>query len=287
MNSTELLMLLSLSAIWGSSFIFMRITVPDVGVFPTAASRVVIGAVVLWLYTLISRRKLGWKKNWRHYLVVGLFNLALPMFLFSYGAKFLPSAYLAILNATVPFWTTLIGAIVFKDVIPHRAKMGIGLGLLGVVWISRAGGLEFDYATTVAFLGVSSAAASYAFTANYVKRFASHVPTVNLTTAGMMVASGFLLPFGLANPPTHFPAPMSVFSLLMLSIVCTAIAFLIFYDLVTRIGMNRAVLVTFLVPVFSAAWAVIFLHETPEPATLIGAALIFTGLRIILTTKKI
>lgn len=286
MSTRDLLSLLALSAIWGGSFIFQRIAVPDVGVFVTATSRVAIGAVILWIYTQMIKRKLSWKTHWKHYTVVGLCNLAGPMFLFSFGAKYLPSAYLAILNATVPFWTAILGAVLYREQISGRSLFGIGLGLLGVTWMSRAGGLNFDFSTTFAFFGCLVAAISYAFTANYVKRFASSVPTVNLTTGGMLIATLLLLPFGLFNLPDHLPTLTTTFSLLALSIVCTAIAFLIFYNLVQRIGMNRAVLVTFLVPVFGMSFGVIFLNEHLQPPMIMGATLIFVGLRIILTAKK-
>ncbi|MCM0605882.1 MAG: DMT family transporter [Xanthomonadaceae bacterium] len=286
MRQIDLFSLLALSVIWGGSFIFQRIAVPDVGVFAVASSRVAIGAVILWIYTTSTRKQLHWSKNWKHYAVVGICNLAAPMFLFSYGAKFLPSAYLAILNATVPFWTAILGAAIYRERITSRALFGIGLGILGVIWMTRAGGLEFSLGTTLAFLGCSFAALSYGFTANYVKCFASTVPTLNLTTGGMLIATAILLPLGLANLPNHLPTLKTTLSLLTLSIVCTAIAFLIFYNLVQKIGMNRAVLVTFLVPVFGMSFGVIFLGEMIQPAMIMGATLIFIGLRVIFTEKK-
>lgn len=286
MNPSQLLTLLLLSSIWGSSFMFMRIAVPDIGPFPVAASRVALGAVVLWIFVTFTRKKLEWKSNWKHYFMVGVFNLAVPMFGFSYAAKSLPSAYSAIMNATVPFWTALIATFIYGDPITRRTGFGIFLGLLGVAWISRAGSLRLGSEQAIAFLACLIASMSYAFTANYVKRNAATVSPVKLTTGGMLIASALLIPAGLYFLPDHWPAPVTWFAMFTLSIVCTAIAFLIFYDLVQKIGMNRAVLVTFLIPVFGALWAVVFLKENLHVSMIIGAALIFTGLRVILTPAK-
>jgi len=286
MKLKHILLLLTLSALWGSSFIFMRIAVPEIGILPVAFLRVGLGALLLLAYLQIIRKKLDWNKNFKHYFIVGLSNLAIPLSLFSFAAKHIPSAYSSILNATVPFWTTLLAWGIYGEKITTRSFAGILLGISGVAWISQAGTIVMGQNQILAFGGCLFATLCYGFSVNYIKRFAPHVSPILLTTGGLCVAGTVLLPLGMIDFPQHLPSTLGMISILCLAAFCTVIAFLIFYYLAQEIGSTKAVLVTFLVPIFAGVWGMIFLHEELKPSMFIGAAMIFTGLRIVIMKKN-
>lgn len=281
MSLAHFLTLLFLSALWGISFIFSRVAVPELGFIPVAMLRVGLGAIFILIYVYVQKHNLNWNRNIRHYCVIGFSNLAFPLTLFSFAAHSIPSAYMAILNATVPFFTPLIGWMLYRDTISVKNFLGLTLGILGVAWISRAGQIDMGRDQVLAFLACVAASISYGFSANYIKRFASHVPSVVLTTGGLCVATIMLLPLLMFDYPHQIPSLKAGLSILGLAGLCTVLAFILFYDLVQKIGMNRAVLVTFLVPIFSGVWGIILLGEQLRVSMLFGAWLIFLGLRIV------
>ncbi|MEK9951956.1 MAG: DMT family transporter, partial [Curvibacter sp.] len=132
MSTTSLIQLLLLAAIWGSSFLFMRMAVPVLGPAWLIEARVLLGALLLWGVARALRQPLVWKGQGRHYAVLGLFNTALPFLLFAYAARTLPASILSILNATGPIWGALIAALWQRTPLRPRAALGMLLGVAGV-----------------------------------------------------------------------------------------------------------------------------------------------------------
>lgn len=280
MNLRTLTYLLLLGMIWGSSFLFQRITVPVFGVATTAVGRIVLAAVVLSAVIFASGRRLNWRARWRDYLLVGLIGSGFPFLLFAFAAHSLPAGYSAVLNATVPLFTVLIGWAAGTQ--PSTSKwLGVGVGILGVVTLVRFGVVELNWTTLAAFAGTLLASVFYAFNARTVRaRFADADPLV-VATGSQIGAALPLVPWIAVDPPAHSPTVAATLSLIALGIVCTGVAYALFYRLIRDAGSERAVTVTFIVPVFAQAWGAMFLGEAVTVASSIGCGLVLFAVALI------
>jgi drug/metabolite transporter (DMT)-like permease len=280
MNTRNAVSLLLLGMIWGGSFLFQRITVPVFGVATTAVGRIVLAAIVLVGVLLATGRRLQWRARWRDYLLVGLIGSGFPFLLFAFAAHSLPAGYSAVLNATVPLFSVLIGWAAGTQ--PSLSKwLGVAVGFLGVVTLVRFGTVELDWVTLAAFAGTLLASVFYAFNARTVKaRFADVDPLVVAT--GAQIGAGLpLLPWIAWSPPTQLPTLSATLSLVALGVVCTGIAYALFYRLIRDAGSDRAVTVTFIVPVFAQAWGAMFLAEPITWASSIGCGLVLLAVALI------
>ena len=280
MNLATLAQLLLLGMIWGSSFLFQRITVPVLGVAVTAVGRIVLAAVILVAVVAVTRRSLHWRERWRDYLLVGLVGAGFPFLLFAFAAHSLPAGYSAVLNATVPLFTVLI--VWASGTRPSVSKLvGVVVGIIGVVTLARFGTVEMNWPTIGGFAATLLASVLYAFNARTVKaRFADVDPMV-VAAGSMLGASLPLLPLIALDPPTQLPTLGAAWSLVALGVICTGFAYALFYRLIQRAGSERAVTVTFIVPVFAQVWGAMFLHEAITWASAIGCGLVLLAVALI------
>ena len=281
MNFATLAQLLLLGMIWGSSFLFQRITVPVLGVAVTAVGRIVLAAVILVAVVAATRRSLQWRTRWRDYMLVGLIGAGFPFLLFAFAAHSLPAGYSAVLNATVPLFTVLI--VWASGTRPSASKLvGVVVGIFGVVTLARFGTLEMNWPTIGGFAATLLASVLYAFNARTVKARFSDVDPMVVAAGSMLGASLPLLPLIAIDPPTQLPAlGAAVWSLVALGVVCTGFAYALFYRLIQNAGSERAVTVTFIVPVFAQVWGAMFLHEAITWASAIGCGLVLLAVALI------
>jgi drug/metabolite transporter (DMT)-like permease len=214
------------------------------------------------------------RSNWKHYLVVGTLNSAVPFALFSYAALTLPAGYSAILNSTSPLWGALIGAIVFGEKFSVRKIAGLVIGIAGVAFLVRLGPAQFTSEVLVAVLAGVVAALCYGVAAIYSKRKSSHIAAPLMATGSQVGAMLVLLPFVPLSPIGGEVTPFIIVNACALALVCTAIAYFIYFRLIADLGATKALTVTFLIPLFALLWGALFLHETVDLNTLIGCALV-------------
>ena len=282
MPTASLLRLILLGMIWGASFLFQRITVPVVGAPFTASVRLALAAVMLVIVLRVLGRSLNLRLQWRDWLVLGTINSAIPFLCFALAARHLPAGYLAVINATVPLLTVLFvwGA---QRARPSLSKLvGVVVGLIGVGVLARYGNVAVDAAVLGAFALAFTAAALYAFCALYIRR--RHAGTDPLVLAGssQLGAAVVLAPLGIAAMPAVMPPMPVVLSLLALGIVCTGLAYALYFRLLSDIGSEKAVTNTFLVPVFAQLWGAIFLGEHLTLAGAVGFALVLVAIALVL-----
>ena len=280
MAARLILQLLVLGMIWGGSFMFQRITVPALGAGVTASGRVLLAAIALLAVLAVTGRKTNFRARWKDYLLVGLGGAGLPFVAFAIAAYSLPAGYSAVLNSTVPLFTVLIGWIAGTR--PSTSKIvGVVVGILGVVTLARFGTVTLDGKTLAAFGGGLVAAILYAFNARAVKaRFADTDPLV-VATGSMIGATLPLLPWGVYSLPSHMPPMGAVWALVAVGVVCTGVAYAMYYKLIKEAGSERAVTVTFLVPIFAEIWGALFLGEAITWASAIGCALVLLAVALI------
>jgi drug/metabolite transporter (DMT)-like permease len=286
MTLQSTLLLLALSAIWGSSFIFMRHLAPILGPVLTADMRVLIAGIALAAFFAAIRFKPGWRKNWKHFLVLGMVNSGIPFLLYSFAALYLPGSLEAILNSTAPLFGALFSALWLAERLTLRKLAGLVLGIAGVVLVSSMDTFE---RTPMGFLAVAAcllAPACYALAGIYVKKRASAVKPMAIAGGSQLAAGLVLLPLVFIFPPTQ-PVTLQVGALTAaFALFCSALAYLIYYRLIADVGPTRALTVTFLIPIFAMAWGALFLAETITVARVVGAVVILGGTALIALPGK-
>ncbi len=273
----DLVDLLLLAAIWGASFLFMRIAAPAFGPLPLIELRVGIAALVL-LPLLALRGGLGALRDRAGALCfVGLTNSALPFALYAWALLALPAAFAAVANASSPLWAALVAFLWLRDRLSPAAVFGLVLGFLGVVVLCW-GKASFDAAGAGwPVLACIGATLSYGIAANFTKHRLCGVPPLAVAAASQMYAALMLLPFAVAVWPARLPATGVWLAVLALAVLCTGFAYFLYFRLIERIGPARAISVTFLVPLFGMLWGAWFGDETITVQMLGGCAVILLG----------
>ena len=286
MGRAEWAQLLFLSLIWGASFFLIAIAVTGLPVVTIVTLRVGIAAAVLWLVVALTGRTLPRDPGiWGAFLVMGLLNNVLPFGLIVWGQTAIPSGLASILNATTPLWTVIVSSALLSDEAATPAKVaGVVLGLAGVavmIGLDTLSGLGHAILPQLAILG---AALSYAFAGTFGRRFRRMGVDPITTSAGMVSGSTLiLLPVMLAVdgwPAPDVPLPVWL-SVATLGILCTGLAYVLYFRILARAGATNLSLVTFLVPVSAILLGWLFLNETLGPAHLLGVGMIAAGLALI------
>ncbi len=274
-----------LAAIWGSSFLFMRIGAVEFGALPTAAVRVAIAALfllpIVWLRGLLP--ELG--KNWRRVFVIGMLNSGIPFALLSFALLSISTGLSAILNATVPMFGALIAWLWLKDRLNASRVLGLLVGFAGVAmlaWKATGPGALFHPGAAGAtpgwaVLACLLACVCYGISASYTKRYLTGLPPL-VTAAGSQIGATL----GLALPalwlwPARMPSGQAWLALLAVGVVCTGVAYILFFRLIENAGPPRALSVTFLVPVFAVVYGVLFLGESVTLWMALCAGVIVAG----------
>ena len=267
-----------LAAIWGGSFLLMRIIAPVVGGFWTADLRLAIGAMTLLL--LMWARKLPLNlQHWRHYAVTGFLNCALPFTLFGLAGRVLPAGYSAVLNSTVPLWVSVFGIWLLKDAMTVQGSFALLLGIIGVSLVAQpSGDIQLSHAFIGGIAACTVASISYALSAIYTKTRAIGVLPQAMATMSQLFGASMLLPIALIfSPDIGIITPQVVVSTILLGAVCSGIAFWLFYRLIAEIGPLMTSGVTFLVPLFGIFWGWVILDERLGWNVFAGCALIIGG----------
>ena len=282
MNAAQFAELLGLAAIWGASFLFMRAGASEFGPVALAFVRT-SGALLFLLPLVVWRGEAGaLRRHWRALLGVGLANSALPFLCFSYAALTIPAAMLSIFNATTPLMGAVIAWVWLKDRMTPVRALGLAIGFAGVVWLvwtRSAPALRqgVDLQALLPMLACLVATLGYGFSASFTKRYLAGVPA-GASAAGSQVAASVVLavPAVLAWP-AQAPSSAAWTSALLLAVLCTGVAYVIFFRLIARIGPARAIAVTYLIPVFAALWGFLFLGEHLSLDMVLGGAVILLG----------
>ncbi|MGR6804787.1 DMT family transporter [Sphaerotilus natans] len=277
MKPRDLLDLVLLAALWGGSFLFMRYAVPDFGVVPLIWLRVAVASACL-LPLLLMKGPLGALRQRAGALaVMGLFNSGLPFLLIAWATLSITAGLASIMNAMTPICTALIGALWLGDRLDGRRGLGLLIGLAGVALLAadkadfRPGGSGW------AIVAMLLATLCYGFAANHTRRYLQGVPALVNATGTQLVSALVLLPLALWNWPARSPGLGPWLAALVLGVACSALAYLLFFRLIARVGASRAVTVTFLVPVFGTLWGALFLGEPVTAAMLAGGAVVLLG----------
>jgi drug/metabolite transporter (DMT)-like permease len=293
MKPADLFRLLLLAAIWGASFLFMRITVPVLGSLPTAFFRASLGALGLLALLLVLRPVWDFRGKFRACLVLGVINAGLPSVMYCLAALVLPAGYSSIFNATTPLMGVLIGALFFSEAMTPSKAAGVALGLFGVAVLTRTGPVAFDLPLLLGAAACLVSTTCYGFAGFLTRRWIGQQGGLDnrLTAfASLLGASLFQLPLlagSLAwQMPTSWGGPPVWLSLAGLGLVCTAFAYVLYFRLLADIGPIKASTTTFLIPPFGVLWGALLLDEPLSWAYLPGCALIGVALWLVVRPER-
>lgn len=269
--------LVLLAAIWGSSFLFMRIGVGDFGPAALAFVRVAGASLVLLPLLLARGEGAALVRHWRPILLVGITNSAVPFVCFSIAALAITGGLSAIFNATAPMFAALIAWVWLGDRLGRARALGLAMGFAGVLWLAwdkaslKAG--EHGVSPALAIAACLLATLLYGFSANFTKRALTGVPPLALAAGSQVAAALFLLLPALWFAPPRMPGAAAWFAVTMLALLCTGAAYVMYFRLLAHIGPANAITVTFLVPAFGVLWGALVLHE-PLSFPMVGACLV-------------
>ncbi len=277
MKSSDILDFFFLSAIWGASFLFMRVATPEFGPFALIGIRAGLAALCLLPLVWMQGGLRGLRAHVRELAVIGVANSFVPFTLLAYASLSLTAGFASLLNATTPLWAALLGVIWLKASLTRRQWIGLALGALGMLVLTW-GQVDFKPGGSgLAIIAGLIATLAYGFSSHYTKRKLSNLPPMAVA-AGSQAAGGLMiLPFAIAFWPSAMPSAKAWGAAILLSVLATAIALVIYFRLIARLGGQKASSVTFLIPVFAALWGWALLDEGVTTPMWIGGGIVLLG----------
>ena len=281
MRTRDTAELLALAALWGASFLFMRMGAADFGAVALAAVRVGIASVVL-LPILLSRGQMAQlRQHWKPIFLVGVINSALPFLAFSYAALSITAGLSSIFNATTPLFGALAAWLWLRDRLTGARVLGLVIGFAGVSWLAwsnvnqeaafKPGGSGW------AVVACLVAAALYGVSANFTKRYLGGAAPLAVATGSQISATLALAVPALLWWPQSAPSSTAWIAVLLLGVLCTGLAYILYFRLIANTGPANAIAVTFLIPAFAVLWGWMFLAEQITAAMVVGCAVILLG----------
>jgi drug/metabolite transporter (DMT)-like permease len=273
--------LLLLSAIWGASFLFLRIAAPEFGPFPLIFIRIGGGALILLPFLLRPTARAVLARHKLPLLVQGFLNSALPFTLFGWAALSLEAGFMSLINASTPLFTALIGFLWLRLPLLRSQVLGLFIGLVGIAILT---GVHFSFARGGLgwpILAVLAAACSYGVAGHYAKLKFTGVPPMVVSSGSLLFSSLLLAPLAIFSWPTALPGLPALASAAALAVICTALGFVLFFDVLSRTGATATATVTFVIPVFGVLWGALFLAERVTPRMLLGMAVALLGTSLV------
>jgi drug/metabolite transporter (DMT)-like permease len=278
-----ILQIVLLSAVWGVSFLMMRIAVVDYPPMWIAMLRCALGASLMWLVLLSGGRRLPPGRLWHWLVLVAVLNNAVPFSLFAWGERWVPSNTAAVLNATTPIWTLLLSMSIDRRMPRWLTSVGVVLSFFGVlvVVVTHApvagedpGGRDLMWGT----LAIAVAALSYAVASLLAKAKLRQLDPIGLATTQLTLAALLLLPVTLSSAwPSAFLAPAPLAAVAVLGFLGSGIAYLLYYNLLAEVSATQVVAVTYLLPVWGVFWGLVA-GEHIGISTYAGVAITLGGL---------
>lgn len=285
-SSENLLELLLLAALWGGSFLLLRVTAPSFGPVFLIEMRVLTGLIVLLPILFFYGKQRELVANWRIIALVSLTNMCLPFCLLAYASLSLGAGMISILNATVPFFAAAIGLLLFGQKVTAAAASGMAVGFTGVVVLMAGDNHAADAGSTLlAFVSGLTASLLYGYSANVINGRLMGISGLTITTGSLFFTVVYLLPIVYWNVPEVLPEGRMWLFVFILGTACTGLPYVLFYRLIMRMGAYQTLTVTYLVPMFSMVYGFFLLAEGVSVVMLAGSLLVLLGVAV--TTGRI
>jgi drug/metabolite transporter (DMT)-like permease len=283
-SRVDWLIFLALGLMWGSSYLFIKIAVDDFGTFTLVALRLLIGAALLWIVVKAARQPLPRSlRTYRHLVVMGFVNIALPFLLITWAERNVESSLAAILTSVVPLFVVVLAPLFIEDE-PMRANgiAGVVIGFVGVVVLTGRGlgTVGSDILSELALLGASlSYAAGAVYARRNIRGLAPMIPAVFQVTFAMLMTAAVAL--ATEHPWTLRPSAAGIGSIVWLGVLGSGLAYLAFFRLLSHWGATRTAAVAYLLPVVGIVLGFLVLGEDVGLRTVGGTGLIIGGVALV------
>lgn len=281
MSLLQLGALTLLGAIWGASFIFIRIAVEPFGPIFLMLIRVALAGILLFGFAKFNGAKLNIRPHWRKFLVLGALSSAIPFTLIGWAELTITGSMAAILNSTTPLFAAGVAAVFLGERLTIYKIIGAVMGIIGVSFIVGGSPITFDTMFILATLASLGAAFCYALGGVFAKRAFVGVDNMSMSTGQMIGATAILMPVSVINIPHEVPPTHAILALLGLAIFATAIAYRLYFYLIISAGPTKALTVTLLVPVFGVIWGALLLNEPISSGMLMGLVIILLSVGLV------
>lgn len=281
MGTRDLGALLLLSALWGASFIYIRVAVPALGPFVLVELRVGLAAVVLALCAALVGRLPKLRRRWRQFVLLGAVNVAIPFSLISAAEINLTASLAAILNSTTVMFTAVLAAVWMGDALTARKLVGVALGIVGVTVLVGWDPITMNWTVALSVGAMLAASLAYALGSVYAKRTFADSPPLAIASGQLTAAAMLMLPLAAVSAPEQSPSTIVVLSVLGLALPSTAVAYMLYFRLIANVGPTSTSTVTLLVPLFGLLFGVVLLDEPVGVGTLAGLVLILSSVTLI------
>lgn len=281
MSIAQLGALFFLGAIWGASYIFIRVAVEPFGPVFLMFARVALTVPILLGYARLRAIDLQIRVHWRQFLVLGFLGSALPFTLIAWSELTVSGSMAAILTSATPLFTTLVAVPGLGERLTAYKLIGALLGIMGVSIVVGGSPMTLDARFLLATLALLGAALSYALGGVYAKRTFHGVNNLSMSSGQLIAAALILAPLSLFNLPRELPPSDAILTLLALVVLCTAFAYQLYYYLIISAGPIQALTVTLLVPIFGVIWGALWLGERVSPGMLLGLLIVLFSVGLV------
>jgi drug/metabolite transporter (DMT)-like permease len=276
--------LFTLSLIWGTSFLFIKLLVEPLGAWGVVFGRCLFGTVILLLI-------MAFRKDWKGFkglpfgmiVLVSLLNNAIPWFLIALSETKITSSYASLINATTPIWTMIIGFLFFQNRLRLFQWLGIALGFIGIIILSGVDVTNIKDQSIVGLLTMVGATLCYGFSTHFTKKYLSTVGVTMISLSTLLVSALISFIMVLITDRSIFTMmlePFIFWALVGLGVFGSGLAYLLYYYCIQKGSPEFASLVTYLVPISAMIWGAFILNEVIHLSMLTGFILIIGGVYV-------
>ncbi len=281
MSLAQLAALITLAAFWGASYIFIRIAVEPLGPVFLMFVRVAATGLILVVYARLRGQRLHIRGHWRKFLVLGFLGSALPFSLIAWAELTVTASMAAILMSTTPLFTTLVAAVGLGEELTPAKLIGAVLGIIGVAITVGGSDMTLNAEVIAATLALLGATLSYAVGGVFAKRAFTDLNNMSMSSGQLIAAAFISAPVALADLPQAAPPAEAVWATLALILICTALAYQLYYYLIISAGPTKALTVTLLIPVFGLIFGAMWLQESISPGIIVGLVIVLLSVGLV------
>ena len=280
MKTRHFAQLVALSALWGASFLFLRIASPVMGPLVLAGVRVTLATITLILIMRALREPWPWQ-HWRELTLLGMLSVSMPFLLYAWAALQLPAGYSALLNTTAVLWGTLASSWFKEDTLSARKLLGCVAGFVGVALIVQLGPVKIDATTIVAVLACLAASACYGCSTPLMKRATTRMQPLAIAAGIHLTSLVLVMPGAVWAWPTAQFTPAALFSVLILGTITSGLAYWMHLRIIRHVSPVAAISPAFMIPVFGVTWGHLFLGEELSSGIFVGGALVLLATALV------
>lgn len=280
MSAKNWIYIVLLAAIWGGSFLFMRIAAPEFGAVPLVGLRLAIATLALLPFMLAQGSIKEFRGRWKFLTIIGISNAAIPFGLFAYATIHITAGFTSVLNSVAPIFTAVIGYLWLRQTLSVSAVLGLLLGLLGVIVLVQDGSNLQTQSQWLAAAAATFATLLYGFAANFNQEYKGSLSPMAVSGGSLFVGALVLLPATVLLWPETMPSARAWMALIGLGVFCTGLAVSLYFIILQEVSANMVMTVTYMVPMFGMFWGYLFLDESVTSYMLLGCAAILLGVAL-------